>query len=245
MTDIKLFAGLNNPNYFSRDDLFHSFRASGYKLSSASFFKKLQEMLKTEEIIRVGRNVYCLPSEDKVIYEHQYSDLSLELADILNENYPYMAFTLFELIQLNDFVNHQIAHNVIYISVDSEVTDFVFDKLKQLYPGKVLLNPTVELYHQYWTDNMIIIGKLTTEAPKSKKVAWHTKLEKLLVDIMADSLIQASVGESEYSTIYEDAFNQYLVDESCMFRYAKRRNADKKIRKFICEKTNIELHLKG
>lgn len=245
MTETKFFARLNDRNHFSRDELLRSFRAGGYILSSASFYKKVQEMLKTGEIIRVGRNVYCLPGEEKVIYEHLYSDLSLELADILIENHPYMAFSIFEMVQLNDFVNHQIAHNVICLSVDPEVIEFVFDTLKQRYPGKVLLNPTVELYHRYWTDNMIIIGKLTTEAPKGQQAAWHTKLEKLLVDIMSEPLIQASVGESEYPAIYEDAFNRYLVDEGCMFRYAKRRNADKKIRKLICEKTNIELYTKG
>ena len=226
MTAKKLFTGLVNPDYFSRAELLLSFRANGYKLSTAAFYKKVQEMLKNKEILRVRRNIYCLPSEDKVIYEHQYSDLSLELADILIENYPYMDFSIFELVQLNEFVNHQIAHNVIYLSVDYEVTDFIFDTLKQLYPGKVLLNPSVDLYHRYWTDNMIIIEKLTTEAPRSKKVAWQTKLEKLLVDIMAEPLIKSSLGESEYSNIYEDAFKRYLIDESCMFRYAKRRNID-------------------
>ena len=245
MTETKFFAGLNDRSHFSRDELLNSFRAGGYTLSSASFYKKVQEMLKAGEIIRVGRNVYCLPSEEKAIYEHLYSALSLEIADILIENYPYMDFSIFELVQLNDFVNHQIAHNVIYLSVDPEVTDFVFDTLKERYPGKVLLNPSVEFYHQYWTDNMIVLGKLITEAPKGQQAAWHTKLEKMLVDIMSEPLIQASVGESEYPTIYEDAFMRYLVDEGCMFRYAKRRNADKKIRKLICEKTNIELHTKG
>lgn len=73
--------------------------------------------------------------------------------------------------------------------------DFVFDSLKEKYQGKVLINPTVDIYHQYWSDNMIVIIKLTTEAPKGKKESWHTRLEKILVDIMSEPLLIASISE--------------------------------------------------
>lgn len=96
---------------------------------------------------------------------------------------------------------------------------------------KVLLNPTPELYHQYWYDDMIVIGKLVSEAPMGQTEKWHTRLEKLLVDLMTDSILLSSVSESEFKTIYEDAFSKYAIDERCMFRYAKRRAADKRIYK--------------
>jgi hypothetical protein len=72
----------------------------------------------------------------------------------------------------------------------------------------------------------------------------YTRLEKLLVDVVADPLLLDSVSESEYPTIYEDAFSMYVVDESCLFRYAARRAVDKKIKKLIREKTNITLRTK-
>ena len=50
-------------------------------------------------------------------------------------------------------------------------------------------------------------------------------------------------SESEYPTIYETAFKNFLVDESQMFRYAKRRKVDEKIKKFIQEETNVKLRL--
>lgn len=105
-------------------------------MSDAAFYKKIQELTSAGELIRVGRNVYSLPNKDKALYEHQYSDLAVELAELLSELYPYMAFSIFELVQLNTFVNHQIAHNAIYLSVEAEVIDFVFDSLKVKYPGK-------------------------------------------------------------------------------------------------------------
>lgn len=41
----------------------------------------------------------------------------------------------------------------------------------------------------------------------------------------SEKLIKAMFSESEYPAIYETAFNSYVVDESQMFRYAKRRKA--------------------
>ena len=75
-------------------------------------------------------------------------------------------------------------------------------------------------------DDMIVIEKLVSEAPRGKQELWHTRLEKLLVDVLTDDLIQESVSEAEWPKIYEDAFQKYAIDESCFFRYAKRKGAE-------------------
>ncbi len=245
MIEPQYITGLNGKDRFSRKELLESFRLGGYTLSNAAFYKKIEELVRQGDIVRAGRNVYRLPKDNIMVYEHTYSELAQEVADKISEQYPYLAFSVFELVQLNDFVNHQIAHNVIYLSVEAEAVDFVFGTLKESYPGKVLINPTVELYHQYWTDNMIVLGKLTTEAPKGTNVAWHTRLEKMLVDLFSDPLIMASVGESEFPTIYQDAFTRYVIDEKALFRYANRRKVDKKLLNFIKNKTDIRLYTKG
>ena len=153
----------------------------------------------------------------------------------------YPDFILFELILLNEFVNHQLAHNIIFVSVESEIMDFVFDALKGAYAGRVLLNPSVEVFHRYWVDNMIVITKMITETPKGINQKWHARIESILVDLMSVPLLQESISESEYEAIFENAFARYVVNESCLFRYARRRAADKRIKRFIKEKTGIIL----
>lgn len=91
---------------------------------------------------------------------------------------------------------------------------------------------------------MIVIMKLTTEAPKGQGRSWHTRLEKLLVDIMSEPILLASISEAEYPGIYMDAFERYYIDEKCMFRYANRRKSSKKIKKLIHDKTDIILKTK-
>lgn len=244
MLEKSYYEGLLDVTRFTRKELLESFRMAGYMLSEASFYKKVEELVKSGQIIRVGRNVYSLPDDKRLIYEYKYSELAEEVAQEMAQQYPYVNFSIFEFVQLNDFVNHLIAHNVIFLSVEAEIMDFVFETLRDKYPGKVLINPTVEIYHQYWSDNMIVLGKLTTEAPKGQKASWHTKLEKLLVDIMAEPLLLASISRAEYPHIYKDAFDRYIVDENGLFRYASRRKVAKKIKELIRKETDIVLRTK-
>lgn len=68
-------------------------------------------------------------------------------------------------------------------------------------------------------------------------------LEKLLVDLFADEKLQLFLETSEFSTILEQAFHTYVIDESKMFRYARRRNIEDKIKRIIVEDTTIKLHV--
>ena len=244
MLEKRYYDGLLDVTRFTRKELLESFRMAGYMLSEASFYKKVEELVKNGQIIRIGRNVYSLPDDKRLAYEYKYSELAEEVAQEIAQQYPYVNLSIFEFVQLNDFVNHLIAHNVIFLSVEAEIMDFVFETLRDKYPGKVLINPTVEIYHQYWSDNMIVLGKLTTEAPKGQKASWHTRLEKMLVDIMAEPLLLASISRAEYPHIYEDAFDRYIVDENGLFRYASRRKVTKKIKELIRKETDIVLRTK-
>ncbi len=244
MSEKRYYDGLLDVTRFTRKELLESFRMAGYTLSEASFYKKVEELVKNGQIIRVGRNVYSLPDDKRLMYEYRYSELADEVAQVIVQQYPSVNFSIFEFIQLNDFVNHLIAHNVIFLSIEADVMDFIFETLRDKYPGKVLINPTVEIYHQYWSDNMIVLGKLTTEAPKGKKISWHTRLEKLLVDIIAEPLLLASISRAEYPHIYENAFDRYIVDENGLFRYASRRKMKKKIIELIRKETDIVLKTK-
>lgn len=234
---------LMNSSSFSRNDLLQAMKENGVETSDSSFKVVLQRLLKDELIVRIGRNAYCVANNEIKVYEHEYTEEALKIAELIKRNFPYLNFTILDLIQLNEFTNHQLAHNVIHVSVEGNLGEFVFNVLKDIYPGKVLINPTLDVYHQYWYDGMIVIGKLVSESPMGQKQKWNTRIEKMLVDIMTNPILHCSISESELPTIYEEVFAKYAVDESCLFRYAKRRGADKKIHEFIEKNTNIQLRI--
>jgi len=237
----KCIQGLSKKNSFNREDLFQALQENNSVVGKESMKKQLQKMLNAGTIVRVGRNTYCVPTKNVAQYEYQYSKMSDDIAKHILEKHPYLDFLIFELYQLNEFVNHQLAHNIIFISVESEIIDFVFDTLKEVYFMNVLINPTIEVFHQYWTDNMIVLIKMVTETPMGKKQRWHTRIENILVDLVSAPLLQESISESEYPIIFEEAFARYVIDESCLFRYAKRRTSERKIKQFILEETSIVL----
>ena len=53
------------------------------------------------------------------------------------------------------------------------------------------------------------------------------------MDVLVDKLIGGIVPEGEKQNIVDGAFDNYLVDEATMIRYAKRKGAEKKIRKIL------------
>lgn len=226
---------------FNFEDFFMTNLDNGCPLGEEAMRKRLRGLVKSGEVVRVGRNAYCVSGKKMSSYRHEYSEEACTAAQTIQEAFPAVAFTIFELVQLNEFVNHQLAHNVLFLSVEDDIINFVFELLKEQFPGKVLLDPTAKLYYQYWYDGMIVLNKLVTEAPRGIEDAWHIRLEKMLVDLVSDPLLQEVISKSEYPAIFEGAFSGYVIDESCLFRYAKRRGAEKRLRELIREKTDITL----
>ena len=246
MMESEYLNALTERKAFSRNDLLTAMQDSGIKVGDALFKVRLKELLDRGSIVRVGRNAYCIPPEGVTYYSYVYSELSEKAAEMIQANFPYLEFSIFELVQLNEFVNHQIANNIVFISVESDAGQFVFENLTQYFPGKVLVCPNKNIYHQYRTENMLVIERLISEAPKGRnEQAWHARIEKILVDIMADPLVRSSVAASELPAVYEQAFHRYVVDESSLFRYASRRNMKEKILAFIREETEIHLRTRS
>ncbi len=234
---------LSKANYFDRDELFLAMKSVEPDLTESNFKARLQKLLQSEEIGRVGRNAYCVCKKNLRLYSHEYSELANNLATFIRKKHEYLDFRIFELVQLNEFLNHQIAHNIIFLSIEADLQDFVFDELNEKYERKVFIDPTLELFHRYMTDDMIVIDKLPSEAPKGRTEFWHTDLEKLLVDTMNDEIIGSTFDKAELQTVFENAFENYIVDESRLFRYARRRSVEREMRTFIKENTDVMLRL--
>lgn len=79
---------------------------------------------------------------------------------------------------MNRFLNQQIAHNVIFVFVEKELSTFAFERLKKEYAGNILINPTEDDFFNYRRDDMIVVRNLLIESPKGKNEVWHTDLEK-------------------------------------------------------------------
>lgn len=239
-------------NYFRPGETFgkNQFREAIHVLdpeyAESSVNWLLAKLKKENQIITVGRGKYeRVPDTAKkkqyaYIHSEEYNDIERKIM----EKYPLVDFQMWELIQFNEFVNHQISKNLIVVEVENMLDEAVFDMLHEEYPY-VLYSPHMEYYYRHkGGDNTVVVLKLISEAPKP--VEGHSSpLEKLLVDLFVNKFTGHLIERSEYPVIVEDAFRKYYLDESKMFRYARRRNVEARIKTFIRQETEIKLRTEG
>lgn len=229
---------------FGKEAIVRASEASNQKIKSSSVFWLINKMLDDNYINRVGRNQYTVNKDIKphTIYYYKFSDSLHKIVSAIEEQYPLIEFQAWEAVQYNEFVNHLIAHNMYFIEVENMLCDTVFEFLRESSPRNILLKPDKNIFMRYAGHETIIVQNLISEAPNNKSNPHGVVVEKLLVDMLADKKIELFVEPAEFPFIWEEIFEKYVIDESRLMRYARRRNAEAKIRNFINEKTSIVLH---
>ena len=225
----------------------HIFREAVHSIypdcSEASINWMLVTLRKQGSLASAGSGKYYRPPQDapaKKQYSYPHSPEYFDLEKEITESYPLVNFQMWELIQMNDFVNHQIAKNVIFIEVEAMLVDTVYELLHEKYPYAMIQPTSDTFYKQRAPETDIVVQKLLSEAPAPN--ANHScVIEKLLVDLLSRKLSGSLIERSEYPRIYEDVFHKYNIDETRMFRYAKRRHLYDSLLSFIKAKTNIQL----
>ena len=233
---MKTLDRLSKKEIFSRQDYYDAYMKQFGEQNPFAIDYALRKAIGDGSIVHIGRDQYA-NRKAKHCYRYKYSDAAVQIASQIKEEYPFADFRIFELVQLNVFVNHLFAHNTIFISVENDLMDYVFDSLRNEYPGKIMFKPQYEYYNRYLVDGQIVIIRLPSETPKGLDEPWHSRLEKILVDITVDKLMSRIISPSEYYSIFTEAFDRYLIDENAMIRYANRKGAGQKFRRYLMEYT--------
>lgn len=237
MWETKLLSAVPESQVFTRQALYNLFKENTKDLSYNSVGWIIDEGLKSNLLFKVGSDSYSRKKETRNTYSPRYSEFSKELLSKLEERFPELEYTLFETLLLNEFVNHLYAHNILVLQVEKDLCPFTFDFLNELFPGKVLYNPSSDDLGRYQSDNCIILENRISEAPFDKENPHFITLEKLLVDTVSDKAFKELIPTSEVSNIYENAKLIYKSDLTKIRRYAKRRNAWPKVEALL-EKGN-------
>ena len=177
------------------------------------------------------------------MYAGSYSEAAQEVITWMEARFPLLEYRVWELTWLNEFFNHLVAHNKIFLEVEHEGCEFVFSELVEEYHGRVLLRPTAQDIQQYGSDDGIIIDRLVTEAPKGEGERYQVPLEKLIVDLFANKNLMITKGD--YPSAIEEMFDKYQIDQIAMLRYARRRNKAKALSLFLQNTVDRELLVEG
>ena len=230
-------------NTFTRQELLQYAVRENSEFRETRLRYLLGSLMESEQIARVARNRYVLTgvSNHKHEYLNLYSDASCRIIEIMLGKYPLLDFRIWELRWLNEFFNHQAARNIIFLETEKEGCEYIFSALKEGGVSGVMLKPTVQDMFLYGQDNTIVIDKLIGEAPRGKPCRYNVPLEKLIVDLFANKLLRSMISQGDYAAAITDMFAKYRVDQSKLFRYARRRGKEEIIRSFILGKTEIKL----
>lgn len=171
-------------------------------------------------ITKVDNNSYYLGKLKK--YEPKnFSVLRDKIKNMLEESLKDIRFVIYESANLNEWVNHQIARNVIFVEVEKFFMMDVFRLIQGLY-NNVLFYPTVDEFYLYQGD-LVVVNQLITQAPINNKTR-EIKLEKLIVDFYTKDLINEFINNSEKENIIHSILSTYQINRKTILAYAKRRN---------------------
>lgn len=227
---------------FTKQQFGSKVREANVSYSGSSVSWLLSELKKERKIASVGRGVYIRVTEENRKKEYSYGHFGayLEIEQAVSREFPLVEFQMWEMYQMNEFVNHLFGKNTIFVEVENMCVAPVFEMLHERF-SDVLFCPSKDIYYrQRGNDDTVVVQKLVSETPKPS-TGHSAPMEKLLVDLFSKKLTGKLINRSEYLGIYEEVFSKYSIDETKMFRYARRRHLEAEIRTFLEENTNVEL----
>ena len=144
-----------------------------------------------------------------------------------------MNYTVFELNWLNDFLNHLLGRNALFVMVERDYAPFVFEFLNEHRGGGVLFDPSEEDYFRYANDRMMLVVKKPSQGPANRLMPHVAPPEQWLADILADKRIAASFEGAEIPQIFSTFRDRYVVNKPALLRYARRRGVDARVRNYL------------
>lgn len=225
---------LSHETTYSRGALFSAMQAEKKDINASTFRWTLYNLLQNQKLFKVDFDTYVLEKPQELVqYRPYYSELAMELIKKLEARYKGLNFVIFESFLLNEFLNHQLAQNTIYLQVEKEVSSYIFDILKDEYPKGVLYKPSLKDFDRYWTNDCIVVLDLISQSPTARDRLHDITVEKLLVDIISEKSISAIFSQAELPFVFENVLEKYRVDRHKVNRYAGRRGKGLEIGKYL------------
>ena len=231
---------MDDKKIYGHKELIDELKMLKTDLSESTYHWEISGLVRDGALTRLGYDSYSLSSGIiKDEYVPVYSDTAERLIRLISEKYPYVQFTVFETVLMNEFLNHLIAQNTVFIQAEKESSIYVFRFLQDQGIHNVMYKPSKNDFNLYWVKDSVVVTDLISEAPIRTSKPNYIMLEKMLVDMSADKLIAATFSKAELPDVYEQAQSRYLLDKVRMLRYARRRNRQDIILNYL-EGSNAE-----
>ena len=242
-----------NNKSVTKNDLREYFTAENPDLTIQDFRRILYGLEKQGVIYASGSAVYSiqpassLPLKPKKKFTPIPSLTAKKVTEVFKDQFPYSTCIYWETRILHNLMTHQPRTNMIILETDKDSESAVFNHFISLGIRPTFLDPDPTTIDRYvgFQDESIIVSKLISQSPKRQKgnLLSYARLEKILVDILVDEKKYYVYQGQELSSIFENAFDTFIINQDSMLRYAGRRTAQEKLKWFILNKTDLKLRV--
>jgi len=239
----KLIKEFRNRDYFTREELYDFYTHFEPYLNESTFAWRIHDLKNKNRIKSIRRGHYVI--SNKSTYNPEISDELVKLTKRITDRFENVKHCIWETEWLNEFSQHQASKRIILIEIEKDFVESLYYELKDSSKSEIYLNPDDKTINYYIaeSDNPIVIKRLITRSPISKrtekKVPIYTPLlEKILVDLLAEDKLFYYLQGSELIHIYKNAISNYSINFTKLFSYAKRREKEQDIKKFMMNHLN-------
>lgn len=221
ITDILHFATTNRQ--FTRKELIAHLKKQQV-VSSNAVSIQLDRLVKSNELTRVVRGIYGLPSASQKNFIAIVSDEHKQLIQKIKVQFPFVNYCVWSSKAIIPYMHHIPNINYTYVDVERGVAESVFNFLNENSSKRVFLCPDHDDFNRYviGTD-AIIVRTLVSEAPLQViESANAPTIEKILVDVAGDVEFDFLQG-TEITYFYKNVAERHNINKSKLMRYATRR----------------------
>lgn len=221
---------------FSSSDVVDSFGRE--EISRATVNTILARLCNAGKIQRISRGKYAALNVSKTFLPKLSGEAFITFKSV-RKQFPYASACVYEGQWLSQFMHHVASNNAIYIEVERDAAESVFEWLRA-ESKNAYYRPDGNFIYRYINlgDGPIIVKALTSQSPLAETNGIPVPtLEKLLVDMYCDKDFSYLQG-AEYYHIMNAAQNKYEINRPSLLRYASRRNVKEKMIKILEESKN-------
>lgn len=230
--DILNFAFIHK--VFTRKELITNLKSENQIDSPGTLSEQLNRLLKSGQLVRIERGVYKLPDDARKDFSVVCSEEMRQINQQIKTQFPFVDYCLWSALNLMPYMHHIPNQNLLFVEVEREVAESVFNLLNSDCNKRVFLMPTLTDFERYVsTNDAIIIRTLISESPLQLVEGINTPtIEKILVDIVGDIEFSFLQG-TEINYVYTTVFERHSLNKNKLLRYATRRGRKEEVEQLL------------
>jgi hypothetical protein len=218
---------------FTTNDVSDFFAQTDSDIKRATVNWRIYELVRQGSLKRIGRGMYALGQADSFLPVLTKKQRTISAR--LKKQFPLITFCCWHTSTLKEFFQHLAVYDFLLVEVEREAVDAVFHFVKEAHPN-TFQEPSRDIMENFVlaSRNAVIVKSLISEAPLQEvDVSTLPTIEKILVDLVADSEIFFFLRGHELLNIFERSLGKYTVNTDRLLRYAKRRNKKEELQKIL------------